>query len=326
VLDVVRGAAIAGILFANIGGILGAYVPWSDGEPPVSHVLQQLLVQQRFFPLFSLLFGVGFGMMLASAERRAARPRVVLLRRLAALGVLGLVHQQLQPGEALLPYAIVGLVVLLPASFLPARWRARVCAPAGVLFTAAGTLAGGYALIPGLFLLGLAAAAADLPRRFEDSARSGLLLALVTGGAAIPFVVMQLGSPETAGFDTASSIAGLLSGLCLLGTLAALLHTPLRAALDPAFAPLGRMALTNYVGATLLGVLVGWPLYAPLAGLRGIDGVPVSGAEMVVIWGGCVVLLIVQSLVSRWWLARFGQGPLERAWRWATWTGVRPRS
>jgi uncharacterized membrane protein YeiB len=34
----------------------------------------------------------------------------------------------------------------------------------------------------------------------------------------------------------------------------------------------------------------------------------------------------VQSLVSRWWLARFGQGPLERAWRWATWTGVRPRS
>jgi uncharacterized membrane protein YeiB len=137
---------------------------------------------------------------------------------------------------------------------------------------------------------------------------------------------MQLGSPETAGFDTASSIAGLLSGLCLLGTLAALLHTPLRAALDAAFAPLGRMALTNYVGATLLGVLVGWPLYAPLAGLRGIDGVPVSGAEMVVIWGGCVVLLIVQSLVSRWWLARFGQGPLERAWRWATWTGVRPRS
>jgi len=326
VLDVVRGAAIAGILFANIGMILGAYVPWEDGTPPLTHDLQQLLVQQRFFPIFSLLFGVGFGMLLASAERRAARPRVVLLRRLLALGLLGLVHQQLQPGEALLPYAIVGIVVLLPASFLPAPWRARISGLLGILLTAAAAvLAGGFALIPGLFLLGLAASELGVPRRVESSARPGLLLALVTGAAAIPFIALQLASPETAGFDTASTVAGLLSGLCLLGVLAALLHTPLRAALDAVFAPLGRMALTNYVGATVIGVLVGWPLYAPLAGLRGLDGVTVTDTEMFAIWGGCVLLLIVQSLLSRWWLARFGQGSLEKAWRWATWSGAKAR-
>jgi uncharacterized membrane protein YeiB len=46
---------------------------------------------------------------------------------------------------------------------------------------------------------------------------------------------------------------------------------------------------------------------------------------MFAIWGGCVLLLLAQSLLSRWWLARFGQGPLEKAWRWATWSGARPR-
>ena len=68
---------------------------------------------------------------------------------------------------------------------------------------------------------------------------------------------------------------------------------------------------------------MGWPLHAPLAGLRGLDGVTVTDTEMFAIWGGCVLLLIVQSLLSRWWLARFGQGPLEKAWRWATWSGAK---
>ena len=72
----------------------------------------------------------------------------------------------------------------------------------------------------------------------------------------------------------------------------------------------------------MIGVRVGWPLHAPLAGLRGLDGVTVTDTEMFAIWGGCVLLLIVQSLLSRWWLARFGQGPLERLWRWAAWSGT----
>lgn len=325
VLDVVRGAALAGILFANVATILGVFVQWDDGVPPLSHVLQQLLVQQRFFPIFSLLFGVGFGILLASAERRAARPRLVLLRRLATLGVLGLLHQLLQPGEALLIYAIAGVVVLLPASFVPRPWRGRIAAGVGLLLTAAAAPIGGMVLVPGLFLLGLAIAETDLPRRVEESARPGLLLALVAGAAATPFVILQLRSPETAGFDTVSSVAGLLSGMALVGVLAALLHTPLRGALEAVFAPLGRMALTHYVGATVIGVLGGWPLYAPISGLLGRETVLIGDQEMFAIWIGCVALLIVQSLLSRWWLTRFGQGPLEKAWRWATWSGAKVR-
>ena len=321
-LDVIRGVALCGILFANIGTIMGVSVPWVGDEPPATYTWEQLLVQQRFFPIFSLLFGVGFGMLWGSAERRAARPRVVLLRRLASLGALGIVHQLLQPGEALLPYALAGIVVLLPVTWVPARARVLVATVAGALLTLIAAPAGGVALIPGLFLLGFVAAVTGLPRRAEESVRPGLVLAIPAGILAVPFLVLQISSTQTAGFDAASALAGLFSGMFLVGALAVLLHTPLRGVLGAAFAPLGRMALTNYVGATVIGVLLSLPFFTPLGMLRDLPPSQISQTTMVWIWGGCVLLLIAQSLFSRVWLARFGQGPLEKLWRWATWAGA----
>ena len=321
-LDVIRGVALCGILFANIGTIMGVSVPWVGDEPPATYTWEQLLVQQRFFPIFSLLFGVGFGMLWGSAERRAARPRVVLLRRLASLGALGIVHQLLQPGEALLPYALAGIVVLLPVTWVPARARVLVATVAGALLTLIAAPAGGVALIPGLFLLGFVAAVTGLPRRAEESVRPGLVLAIPAGILAVPFLVLQISSTPTAGFDAASALAGLFSGMFLVGALTVLLHTPLRGVLGAAFAPLGRMALTNYVGATVIGVLLSLPFFTPLGMLRDLPPSQISQTTMVWIWGGCVLLLIAQSLFSRVWLARFGQGPLEKLWRWATWAGA----
>ena len=47
-----------------------------------------------------------------------------MARRLLALGVL---HHLLQPGEVLLPFAITGLVMLLPLSYAPVRVWAGPC-------------------------------------------------------------------------------------------------------------------------------------------------------------------------------------------------------
>lgn len=317
---------MCGILFANVATIVGVDVPWADRRPPVSYTVEQLIIQQRFFPIFSLLFGVGFGMLWASASRRAAHPRVVLLRRLLALGVFGVLHQILQPGEALLPYAILGIVILLPATWLPARWRPLIALIAGAVLTILAAPAGGMALIPGLFLLGFAAALTGVPERVEKSARPGLWLAAIAGILAVPFVVLQVQHPVTAGFDSFSSLAGLFSGMCLVGIVSALLHTSARRPIEAFFAPLGRMALTNYVGATVVGVLVSFPLYAPLIRLRRITPIHVSNAEMFAIWGCCIALLVVQSIFSRAWLKKRRQGPLEQIWRWATWRGARPAS
>ena len=54
-------------------------------------------------------------------QQQHAQAALLLLRRLVALGVLGIAHEFLQPGEALLPYAIAGIVFLLPLSWAP-RW------------------------------------------------------------------------------------------------------------------------------------------------------------------------------------------------------------
>ncbi|MFW8623419.1 hypothetical protein ACOI1A_05600 [Corynebacterium glutamicum] len=50
---------------------------------------------------------------------------------------LGIIHQILQPGEALLPYAIVGLVILLPSSWLP-RWAVAVLGEVSVACASGG--------------------------------------------------------------------------------------------------------------------------------------------------------------------------------------------
>ncbi|MFC9435537.1 hypothetical protein [Nocardia sp. NPDC057030] len=155
-LDAVRGLALCGILVVNIWQLTDMEVVRAPGEMvPLRHLLS-VLFEGRFFPIFSFLFGLSFALFLDSAAQRTDRPRLVLLRRLVALGLLGLVHHQFQPGEALLPYALVGLVILLPAAGLPrlAILIAGLAATVGV----AVTLGGGFGLVPGLFLLGLATA------------------------------------------------------------------------------------------------------------------------------------------------------------------------
>src|SRR5699024_6109274 len=106
-LDVVRGFALCGILLVNLPPMLHLGAVDAHGDPLAFYRFYEDFVQNRFFPIFSFLFGIGFGLMWLSASERSPRPRLALLRRFAFLGVLGVLHQLLQPGEALLPYAIV---------------------------------------------------------------------------------------------------------------------------------------------------------------------------------------------------------------------------
>jgi uncharacterized protein len=74
------------------------------------------------------------------------------------------------------------------------------------------------------------------------------------------------------------------------------------------FAPIGRMALTNYLFTGFVLALItfqwGFGLYGQVF--------PVTGLLIV------VLLLPVQMLASRWWLSRFAFGPFE--WLWRGWT------
>lgn len=89
-LDVIRGVALCGIAFINISAVTHfAYEvdagPWVTSA---AHDVLELAVHQRFFPIFSLLFGAGASLFLAAVARSHPRSRL-LLRRLLVLLPLG---------------------------------------------------------------------------------------------------------------------------------------------------------------------------------------------------------------------------------------------
>lgn len=301
-LDVVRGFALCGILVANVQPIANA------GALVVRHssaigAWPGLFVDQRFFPIFSLLFGVGFSLLLNTAAHHVARPRLVLLRRLLVLLAVGLAHHLLLwQGDILAVYAVVGLVVLLPSSRLP-RWSVAGLA---VVFIVSSLLFGGgnFSLVPGLFLLGSALTRYGVVDRVEQSTRTPAVLALILAVAAVPLLWLQI----TSGDPRAFAGAGLLMAGAYVCVFLVLLRTPIRQGLQIVFAPLGRMALTNYLTATALVLAI-----AHLVGGRPDTW---SGATVLSIAGG---ILACQWVFSTVWLRRYRQGPLEWLWRWATW-------
>lgn len=69
-------------------------------------------------------------------------------------------------------------------------------------------------------------------------------------------------------------------------------------------APIGRMALTNYLSQTVIAIAL---FYGIGFGLG-----PVGPSR---ITATAIVIFTVQALVSTWWLARHRQGPVEWLWR-----------
>ncbi|MGW0807538.1 DUF418 domain-containing protein [Nonomuraea sp. NPDC002799] len=299
-LDVIRGFALCGILLANVRPITNrGGVVVTDAATGLTDLWLGLLVEQRFFPIFSLLFGVGFSLLLASARDRVPHPRLLLLRRLLVLLGVGLIHMfTLWQGDILTIYAAVGLVVLLPSTWLPRR----LVPVLAVAFIAAALIfgGGGVSLVPGLFLLGSALSRYGVIDRIEGSARVPAVLCVLFAAAAVPAVQAD-----------AFATGGLLTAGLYVCAMLVLLRTPLRRPLRALFAPLGQMALTNYLAATVL-VLAG----THLLGLR--HDMP---------WGAVFLIagaiLTAQWIFSTLWSRRFRQGPLEWLWRWATW-GRRP--
>ncbi|MCS6711826.1 DUF418 domain-containing protein [Brachybacterium sp. EF45031] len=98
--------------------------------------------------------------------------------------------------------------------------------------------------------------------------------------ASIPLIVLQLQSPETAGFSPISAGAGLAMAATYLGITALLMHTPLRAALVAVFAPLGRTALTSYVTVTLVALGVATLWFRPISWLPRTEYVQLTDVGM----------------------------------------------
>jgi uncharacterized protein len=295
-LDALRGFAVCGIMVVNTWQHTREHLE-SPGQNAVDWAIDNLL-QSRFYPIFSFLFGLSFVLFLRSAAQRTDYPWAALLRRLAVLAVFGAIHWIVNPGEVLLPYAIFGALVLLPVSFFPP--------PAMVILGGALTIwavheGGGMILIPGLFLLGMAAMEHPPPERWLLPA---FLVSTALAVALVYLWTRTFDDPDTFYRGTYPA-AGLAAATAYCTGLLLLLRTRLRDPLFAVFTPLGRMALTNYLLSTPI-ILISLPLLTA-------DSTRVSGVVL------SVVVLALQVVFSRMWLARFRYGPMEWVWRCLTW-------
>lgn len=314
-LDALRGFAIAGILLVNTADImhLGRHGPVLVHPviPPAANALY-FLVATRFVPIFSFMFGMSMGFVIDSAVRRGEAGWKILLRRLGALVIIGLLNSILYPGEILLAYAIMGILALPVVLAVPRSWRLGLGLAATIgAYAVAG---GGNLSLPGLLLLGSAAQAYGLPALLERADRRVGAAALLFAAATAAAIPWQAGEPGDPRFFVAGGVAGGVMACLYVCLLALLWRTPVRRVLRAAFEPLGRMALTCYVTATFVMVPAGMMLHAESRSI--FDVVP----GLVV----AVAVLAVQWIACRLWLSRFSYGPLEWAWRCATWWRVVP--
>ncbi|MCW9029430.1 MAG: DUF418 domain-containing protein [Kangiella sp.] len=121
-LDLIRGVAVLGILIMNIyafSNIFAYYMnPYALGEPSDSDVwvwsITHIFADQKFYTLFSMLFGAGIMLMTERAKAQGISAAKYHYRRIFWLLAFGLIHALfIWLGDILFIYACMGLWVFL---------------------------------------------------------------------------------------------------------------------------------------------------------------------------------------------------------------------
>jgi uncharacterized protein len=311
-------------------------------------VLTMIFVDQKMMALFSLLFGVGVVVFADGALAKGRRVVWLSLWRFALLFVVGVVHLAFWDGDVLTLYAMCAPIVLLsrrlPVGLLAGvgvvlALAGTVAAPfvqttVGADGTELGELwlvDGGRmsAAVEGWFLLNAFGRALGLmfigvvlyrlgvvQGRRPDEFYRRLALWGLGGGAVVTaggvaFHVATDWSPDHAiighvptGLGTIPMALGYASLIILWDRGGSRHRERIR--------NVGRMALTNYLTQTVLGLTVlGWLL----------GGLDVS-RTMIAVW--ILGVWALQLWWSTWWLDRFRFGPFEWVWRSATYRAWQP--
>ena len=258
ILDALRGLALLGICLANfpefsLYTFLKSEV--TDGMPTagidrIVRFLQYVFVDGKFYTLFSLLFGIGFSIIISNAAQRGNNGFPIFYRRMGILLLIGFLHLMfLWSGDILMLYALLGL--LLPLF--------RNLSNRGLLIASVFIL---QFMVMGLFLLGFYI---GRNRIYAHLAENKWLLKRVSVYGAL------IGLPASLLYAW-SSLGGHPWGLAVHSVLYTLSVFPLGLAYAAAFclwylrhkescvfkvlAAPGQMALSNYIGQSLWGILV----------------------------------------------------------------------
>lgn len=387
ILDVLRGFALLGVLLDNLFAFSGyAYITQPQREALQTFYADGILglselafVHGKFYSLFSLLFGIGFSIILIRNEQKGINPLKIFYRRLIILLFIGAAHLLLLwEGDILFLYALLGL--LLPFFRRCSDKTLLVWAVAFIIspimidlmkvlfnFKAGSFLEviaqnidkktglpsddsfsqylfredsgwqewrnwqqSGWAYryayiiesnrIPkvlGMFLVGFYVGRkmmyAYLEKNislFKKLRRWGLIIGIPTGFALAYFEIFGQFAPHPQGLVHTTLYAVSVVPLSLAYTSSVCLHWIKTGGISPwkILAPVGRMALTNYLMQTLLGIIIFYGVGLRLGGNIG----------PAVFFPIAIGIYIFQIIFSNWWLRHFNYGPLEWIWRMLT--------
>lgn len=381
-LDVYRGFALLGIFVVNIVIMNSTFLnqdefakQWTSLIDQFSNRTLQLFFYTKFFPIFSLLFGLGISMQALKLAEKNSLSFSFFARRMLILFIIGALHILfLWSGDVLNLYAILGLlttllirksnklILTISAIFLCFPFYDQLF---GYLFkflnfrpeiylsdyTGAtvnhiikqGTYMEGITLrvleylsnIPmlfgflaplamAMFLLGLYLGKNKIYETFnsyiEQIKKPILLLAVMTNiyRVLFLFVLTKLEIYHSEVVRTVlvklMVVSDVMMGIFYLWLIGWLWYnTKWRTILSP-LKYAGRMALTNYIMQSFIGLLlfssIGLALYETLSPSQ-------------TLWTA-IVVFIFQVIFSKAWLTYFKFGPLEWLWRCLTYQKILP--
>lgn len=321
------------------------WIDWSVG------ILGEIFVDQKFMGLFSLLFGAGMILFIDRASARGRRAVLLNLWRNGLLLLIGILHFMLWDGDVLMAYALSS-VFLIAMRKLPNKALISIGTIVFALSIGTALLAQNIAnttdaslagiwmpgetlaeeeviwtpLLTGFFLraLGLILIGAGLYRTgfmnggmpaktYRRIALIGLAVGLPLATAGVIITALNDYSNEIAFIGQIPNTIGTIPASLGYMSLIILWNNRGDNMLKERLRAVGRMALTNYLTQTILGVLVLTTLLADVDFVnRGLVLVFVLAVWALQLWW------------SQAWLNRFLFGPAEWFWRVATYRSGQP--
>jgi uncharacterized protein len=141
-LDVVRGFALLGIFLMNIEWFNRTISSLGEGMPRgltgidwFASWFIAYFVQGKFWTIFSLLFGMGFAVMMTRAAQAGREFKIVYARRVLALAVFGAAHFiLLWEGDILFSYAVGAAILMIVLYGKPRSILLGIAIAAGLAF------------------------------------------------------------------------------------------------------------------------------------------------------------------------------------------------
>lgn len=121
ILDILRGFALLGIIFMNMGFFSGYFfMPFDDLKQITDFQLDEklysfldVIITGKFYTLFSILFAVGFYVQYEKNKEDSINFLKTYRRRLFFLLLIGFLHSLIWFGDILLVYSIFGFILIL---------------------------------------------------------------------------------------------------------------------------------------------------------------------------------------------------------------------